>query len=148
MWAAAVFIDFPESRYKSTYDQVYDSDLGEHLSIIFYQGNKDEAIDFISNKYGNNIVNYDFFYNKDLMMLWNEIKTQKDTTKKLFSKTIDDVLKACDVRIFRQNQYIREGFHCFKCNDYYEYAKANQPNGTFICYSCKLWNYVGRGEEP
>lgn len=30
-----------------------------------------------------------------------------------------------------------EGFNCSRCNEFYEYAKANQPNGTFKCWGCR-----------
>jgi hypothetical protein len=30
-----------------------------------------------------------------------------------------------------------DGFFCEICNDYAQYAEANQSDGTFICYSCR-----------
>ena len=30
-----------------------------------------------------------------------------------------------------------DGMNCDKCKNYIQYASANQPNNTFICYSCR-----------
>lgn len=29
------------------------------------------------------------------------------------------------------------GCTCRKCGNYNEYAEANQPDGSFVCFSCK-----------
>ena len=30
-----------------------------------------------------------------------------------------------------------EGFNCSRCREFYRYAKANQPDGTFKCWGCR-----------
>lgn len=30
-----------------------------------------------------------------------------------------------------------EGHNCARCGEYYEYAKPNQPNGSFKCWGCR-----------
>ncbi len=32
---------------------------------------------------------------------------------------------------------IKQGFNCNTCNNLNEYAEANQPDGTYKCYSCR-----------
>ena len=30
-----------------------------------------------------------------------------------------------------------EGFNCSRCHEFYQYAKANQPDGSFKCWGCR-----------
>lgn len=32
---------------------------------------------------------------------------------------------------------VREGLFCTDCGEYFEHAKANQPDDTLICWSCR-----------
>lgn len=32
---------------------------------------------------------------------------------------------------------LNSGIFCFKCKKYFEYANANQDDGTMICWSCR-----------
>lgn len=34
-------------------------------------------------------------------------------------------------------QAVSAGCSCSKCKDFNEYAEANQPDGSFICYACR-----------
>lgn len=36
---------------------------------------------------------------------------------------------------------LMEGVKCNKCKEFYTYASANQPDDTFICYSCTFNPY-------
>ena len=30
-----------------------------------------------------------------------------------------------------------DGMYCRKCQNFYQYAEPNQPDGTLLCYSCR-----------
>jgi len=30
-----------------------------------------------------------------------------------------------------------EGYNCSRCGEFYRYARANQPDGTFKCWGCR-----------
>lgn len=34
---------------------------------------------------------------------------------------------------------VRKPQTCKKCNEIYPYAEPNQKDGTFKCYSCRIW---------
>lgn len=34
---------------------------------------------------------------------------------------------------------LRQPQVCIKCQEIYPYAEPNQKDGTFKCYSCRLW---------
>lgn len=33
----------------------------------------------------------------------------------------------------------KDGEFCKKCDNFYEFAEPNQPDGTLICYSCRKY---------
>lgn len=34
---------------------------------------------------------------------------------------------------------VLDGMFCTKCKEFYEYASANQKNGTLICWTCRTY---------
>ena len=34
-----------------------------------------------------------------------------------------------------------DGMRCKNCDEFYQYAEANQEDGTLLCYSCRLTPY-------
>lgn len=31
----------------------------------------------------------------------------------------------------------KEGWHCHLCKEYYEFARINMPDKTFVCWACR-----------
>lgn len=48
----------------------------------------------------------------------------------------DDMLYIVDTQVFSVDT-ILDGMHCKRCKQFYQMARANQEDGTLICYSCK-----------
>ena len=40
--------------------------------------------------------------------------------------------------LIKKVTYIMKGTACANCNEHYEFAEPNQPNGTLICYLCRF----------
>jgi hypothetical protein len=57
-----------------------------------------------------------------------------------------DLLTLVDrIEIFLENRRNRkhpDGMFCKNCQNFYQFAEANQPDGTLICYSCNNSPYV------
>lgn len=41
-----------------------------------------------------------------------------------------------------KNKTYPDGMFCRKCQAFYQYAEANQPDGTLLCYSCRSNPYT------
>lgn len=44
--------------------------------------------------------------------------------------------------LLNRNRKKFDGMFCKKCNNFYEFADANQKDGSLICYSCRNNPYV------
>lgn len=52
-------------------------------------------------------------------------------------KEMDEIL--CDILEGKKpaRKRDKDGETCVKCQDFYEFAEPNQPDGTMICYACR-----------
>jgi hypothetical protein len=44
--------------------------------------------------------------------------------------------------ILNRNRRKFDGMFCKKCNNFYEFADANQKDGSLVCYSCRSNPYI------
>lgn len=49
---------------------------------------------------------------------------------------IDYALTSPDAK--PENKINKDGCTCKKCKEFYQYAEANQDDGTLICYGCRM----------
>lgn len=74
---------------------------------------------------------------KDSLILTKENFIKFNADKKFIGS---DVYYITDYRITKVHSKL-DGLCCVKCGEFYNYAAANQEDGTLICWSCKNYPY-------
>jgi hypothetical protein len=83
------------------------------------------------------LLNVPKYYNiKDSFLVDEELLDKLNLHYDWLGKKIINIY---ETEIVKTKQYsILDGSSCKKCKEFYQFAEPNQPDGTMICYVCRV----------
>ncbi len=113
----------------------------KNSAIVSPYGNYDEIYSFVivARDYEGYFLFVPCYYNLKDSVIADQYKCKTlEIDNKFLNENIIYILEKMIATIVKRD----EGLNCKVCNEFAQFAEANQADGSFICYRCRLNPYV------